>query len=52
MEAGTEQTKEKVSDFVAKRAYFAWRDTLKHKDFNGERGFRKLIHPLWKRLGK
>ena len=27
-----------VSDIISKRAYFAWRDKLQHKDFIGERG--------------
>ena len=35
-----------MSDFVSKRAYFAWRDKLKHKDFIGERWFSKLISPF------
>ena len=37
---------EKLSDFVSKRAYFSWRDKLQHKDFIGERVFRKLISPF------
>ena len=45
-EAETEQMKEKVSDFISERAYFAWRDKLQHKDFIGERGFSKLISPF------
>ena len=45
-EAKTEQRKEKASDFVSERAYFAWRDKLQNKDFNGERGFNKLISPF------
>ena len=45
-EAGAEQREEKVSNFVSKLAYFAWRDKLQHKDFIGERGFIRLILPF------
>ena len=41
-----EQREEKASDLVSKRAYFAWRDKLQHRDFIGERGFNKLISPF------
>ena len=51
-EAGTKQRKEKVSDFVAERAYFAWRDKLQHKDFISERGFSKLISPFVETIEK
>ena len=41
--AETYQRKEKVSDFVLKRVYFAWRNKLQNKYFIGERGFSKLL---------
>ena len=41
-----EQKEEKSSDLVSKRAYFAWRDKLQHRDFIGKRGFNKLISPF------
>ena len=45
-EARTEERKEKVSDFVSERVYFAWKDKLQYKDFIGERRFSKLISPF------
>ena len=47
-----EQREEKASDLVSKRAYFAWRDKLQHRDFIGERGFSKLISPFQELIEK
>ena len=32
-----------ASEWVSDMAYIAWRDKLQHRDFIGERGFRKWI---------
>ena len=41
-----ESSNEKLSDWVSKMAYEAWRDILQSNDFNGERGFNKWVSPF------
>ena len=45
-EARAEHREEKASNLVSECAYFAWRDKLHNRYFNGERGFSKLISPF------
>ena len=51
-EAETEKIREKVSDFVSERAYFAGRNKLQNRDFISERGFNKLISPFVETIEK
>ena len=41
-----ESSEQKASDWVSDMAYIAWRDKLQHKDFIGERGFKKWVSPF------
>ena len=49
----TEQGQEnEVSEFVSGSAFVLWEKNLKEKDFNVERGFKKLISPFNKVIEK
>ena len=41
-----ESSEQKVGDWVSDMAYIAWRDKLQHRDFIGERGFKKRVSPF------
>ena len=41
-----ESNKQKAGDWVFDMAYIAWRDKLQHRDFIGERGFKKWVSPF------